>query len=163
MSDQNTPRRSGGWFTFLLALAAFVMSAASLFQQNRDSDFVRGLEQRVVELRSKMGDNGIDFGEMRSSVTEALDALLVGNDTDTARTSLEDLKKRLQGYIDHLGASSGRSASASDKKMRTELEGLMAKSDEALATLNAGGAEATDQVRELFRDVKSMDRRLKGE
>lgn len=145
MSDQNKSR-GGSWFTFLLAFSAFIMSGTALYQQNRNSPLLQNLESKVQEIRQQLGE-GLTVDDARQRVTDALNALLVEDNIEAARKSLDAMNARLREYINHV----------KNRETKTQLEELERRSREASNTLQSDPAAATAQIRALFHEISALD------
>jgi hypothetical protein len=145
MSDQNKSR-GGSWFTFLLAFSAFIMSGTALYQQNRNSPLLQNLESKVQEIRQQLG-KGLTVDEARQRVIDALNALLVEDNIEAARKSLDAMNARLREYINHV----------KNRETKTRLEELERRGREASDTLQSDPAAATAQIRALFREISALD------
>ena len=156
MSDEN--RRRGGGFTFLLAFAAFLMSAGALYQLNQSSidDKLKDVADRIQKLSEKVGTDSL-LSDARSGVSDALSSLLIDENREKAAENVKGSLDRLADYLDDL-----RGKKDVDEKLVEEVEALQATGQKALDKLDDETADATEEVRQLFHDFKSLDEKIKG-
>jgi predicted nucleic acid-binding Zn-ribbon protein len=162
MSDNernDRPRRGGSWFTFLLALAAFVMSATALYQLNRNSDAIQRFEDRMRSLYGDMRANASfdNLGDwLKERAAAVRDAVTDGDNYDTATGLLDTIGDRIGDYLDQLKGEEGSEAS----RLRGELEQLQDEIKTTRQSVADRSEGALDEVNDLTSQIERVSRRL---
>jgi ribosome-binding ATPase YchF (GTP1/OBG family) len=182
MSDKSKQQRAGGAFTFLLALAAFIMSGFSLFQQNASQETIEKLKEayekgkvQVVEggkkaiekskeaiekLSDKMSD-GVTWESIVESLRDVREKVAAeGGSFEAAAEKLREIANRIDAYIAEASQSGSPIAAETEEKLR-ELQASLRKTRFAAAkSAGANPADRASAMDALIADAEALSANL---